>query len=254
MHQLPTLPITCSQGSTANPASGIAANSTTSSQAVTTIPNLPTATTSLLPSPLTPLGSLPPLSHNATPSGVHISSPSSDTSSNSSVYDATLLSTSLNAAMNMSDTMITKCCHAKRILILTSGEVTPKVMCQWELACLNFFSANKKITDAKCIESILPGLQDLWARDWVATNCTQLVALTFKEFMKELKMEFLPENWDHDLYNWICSSHLKICDNFAAWLNEIRHMNIILCGTDYHLDDDALRRQLDGLLNNDLQM
>lgn len=117
------------------------------------------------------------------------------------------------------------------------------------MCCEDFFSMNKKIEDADCVAAILPGLKDMQAWDWIATHHNELIELMFAEFLKELRKEFLPENWDNDLHSHICNSRPKPSDNFAAWLNNICHMNIVLCGTDYHFSDDALCMQLESLLN-----
>jgi len=126
-------------------------------------------------------------------------------------------------------------------------------MCQWEMACEDFFSTSKKLEVIDRVSTILPGLKDLCTRDWVATHHADLVALPFDDFMVELCREFLPEGWDDDLHAKICSSCLKSSDSFMSWVNEIRHLNIILWGTDYHFKDDPLHLQLDSLIDSDLR-
>jgi hypothetical protein len=148
-----------------------------------------------------------------------------------------------------------ECIHAepKRIPLLSPGEVTPMVIRQWEMACEDFFSANKKLEEEDRVAAVLPGLKDMHARDWVATHRAELVALPFASFMKDLHKEFLSDGWDDELHARICNSPLKPSDSFAKWVNDIRHLNIILCGTDYHFSEDALHFQLDSLLDVDLR-
>jgi hypothetical protein len=148
-----------------------------------------------------------------------------------------------------------ECLHdePKRIPLLTAGEVSPLVMRQWEMACEDFFSASKKLEVADRVAAILPGLKDLRARDWVATHRADLVILPFDEFMVQIRREFLSEGWDDELHAKICSSRLKISDSFMSWVNELRHLNIILRGTDYHFNDDSFRLQLDSLIDADLR-
>jgi hypothetical protein len=143
----------------------------------------------------------------------------------------------------MSSNTPAECLHAepKRIPLLTPGEVSPMVMRQWEMACEDFFSANKKLEEVDCVTAILPGLKDMRARDWVATHRDHLVTLAFGDFMKELHREFLSKGWDDELHARICNARLKPNEPFAKWVNDIRHTNIILRGTEYHFSDDALR-------------
>jgi hypothetical protein len=82
----------------------------------------------------------------------------------------------------------TKCVHAepKCIPLLTLGEVSPMVMHQWEMACKDVFSVNKKLDNTDHVSVVLPGLKDMCACDWVATHCAELVDLSFTDFMKNL--------------------------------------------------------------------
>lgn len=102
------------------------------------------------------------------------------------------------------------------------------------------------------MSTILPGLKDMRARDWVATHRAELITLPFTDFMKTLHKEFLSEGWDNELHACICNVHLKTSDSFLKWVNDIHHMNIILHGTEYHFSEDALCFQLDSLLDIDL--
>lgn len=140
----------------------------------------------------------------------------------------------------------------KQIPLLTPGEISPLAMQQWEMACKDFFSANKKVDKKDRVSTILPGLKDMHARDWVATHHNLLGALAFLVFMKEFHMEFLPGGWDNKLHAHICNSQLRSSDSFPKWVNNIHHSNIILRGTSYHFSDDALHLQLDTLLDLDL--
>jgi hypothetical protein len=126
------------------------------------------------------------------------------------------------------------------------------VMRQWEMACEDFFSANKKLEESNHVAAVLPGLKDMRARDWVMTHRTELVALTIAGFMKDLHKEFLSDGWDDELHARICNARLRPSDSFAKWVNDICHLNIILRGTDYHFSEDTLHFQLDSLLDVDL--
>jgi len=108
----------------------------------------------------------------------------------------------------------------KQIPLLTSGEISPLVMHQWEMACEDYFSARKKLEVTDRISAVLPGLKDLHAHNWVVTHHKEITPLSFEDFMAMLHCEFLPEGWEDELHAKICSSHLKMSDSFISWINK----------------------------------
>jgi len=60
------------------------------------------------------------------------------------------------------------------------------------MACKDFFSTNKKLKEEDCVSTILPGLKDMHARDWVMTHHDHLSSLVFPDFMNNFHKEFLP--------------------------------------------------------------
>ena len=154
----------------------------------------------------------------------------------------------------MPSSFFAECIHdePKHIPLLMAGEISPLVMCQWEMACEDYFSASKKLEVTDCMAAILPGLKDLHAHDWVTTHHVGLIVLNFDDFMVTIHWEFLAEGWDDELHAKICSLHLKPSDSFMSWVNELFHLNIILRGMDYHFADDPLCLQLDSLINTNL--
>jgi hypothetical protein len=64
-----------------------------------------------------------------------------------------------------------ECLHTepKHILILTAGEISPVVLWQWEMACDDFFAANRKLETAEHVGAVLPGLKDMHICDWIMT-------------------------------------------------------------------------------------
>jgi hypothetical protein len=175
--------------------------------------------------------------------------PSIDDSDSDSFYDLCPL-----PLRTISANTPAECIHAelKHIPLLIPKKVTPMVIRQWEMACEDFYSVNKKLEEEDRVAAVLPSLKDMHARDWVAMHHMELIALPFASFMKDLCKEFLSDGWDDELHAHICNSCLKPSDSFMKWVNNIHHLNIILCGTNYHFSEDALCFQLDSLLNVDL--
>jgi hypothetical protein len=127
-----------------------------------------------------------------------------------------------NAVVSMSTTTPAECLHAEPrwIPLLTPGVVTPMVVCQWEMACANFFKANKKLEVNDRVAAVLLGLKDMQAQDWVTTHGNHLSGLTFSAFIVELQKEFLPDGQDDELHAKICNMCLKSlgCDTGDPWV------------------------------------
>lgn len=81
----------------------------------------------------------------------------------------------------------------------------------------------------------------------------EFIAVPFASFMKELCKTFLSNGWDNELHGCICNACLRPSDSFSKWVNDIHHLNIILCGTDYHFSEDTLCFQLNSLLDVNLR-
>ena len=72
--------------------------------------------------------------------------------------------------------------------------------------------------------------------------------------MVEFRACWLPYDWEQNVWSKILSAHLypkKQC--FKEWASAIQSLNVSLCGTASHLDDDRIRLQLEAGLNKDLQ-
>ena len=74
--------------------------------------------------------------------------------------------------------------------VLTSGDVTPSVMMEFENACHDFFEA-KSVPQDKQVAFILPGIRDLRIRNWIAADRPTIVALPFASFMTQLRSNYL---------------------------------------------------------------
>lgn len=84
-------------------------------------------------------------------------------------------------------------------------------------------------------------------------NRKRLRTLEFEQFMDEFRSRWLPKTWVEDLRNDILGSRLDPkLTTFEAWASKIQTLNVALRGTDSHLDDDLMRRQLEA--NIDLEL
>ena len=159
---------------------------------------------------------------------VHPDSTAVSDSDNSSCSD--IASTLPRFYCAMSIKTPAECLHTepKHILILTGGEISPIVLRLWEMACEDFFTANRKLEAADYVGAVLPGLKDMRFHDWITSHCARLSTLAFSDFMKLLCKEFLPEGWEDKHHTQICNSRLKSSNSFTSWLNNVCHINFAL--------------------------
>jgi hypothetical protein len=71
-----------------------------------------------------------------------------------------------------------------KVPVLTTGDVTPVVMCQYENACNNYF-VHKKIPGDDQVTMIVGGLLDTRIADWINSDHVRIVELSFMDFMKD---------------------------------------------------------------------
>jgi len=129
---------------------------------------------------------------------------------------------------------------------LSAGTVSPEVLRQFENACRSFFR-NKEGLDAKDhVARIAGGLQDPLLADWYWTGQETFDALSFDDFMKELRNKWLPNDWEQDIRRRVLGT--KQSGAFWEWAVKMRSLNTLLRGTTTHLDDAALLNQLEANL------
>ena len=137
--------------------------------------------------------------------------------------------------------------------MLTSRDVTPSVMMEFENACYDFFEA-KSVPTEKHIAFILPGIRDLRIRNWIAANHATIVALTFVSFMKQLCDNYLHPDWEDHVHDEILNSRLDPNkESFWSWSQHIIKLNCLLKNTTSVFDDTTLRNQLDTHLDDGLK-
>ena len=110
--------------------------------------------------------------------------------------------------------------------ILTEGAITPEVLHLWERACLNYFR-RKKISPNGQVEDILFEIKDLRLSRWIEARESSLKAMSFANFMAELREEALEPNWARTLRMEV----LRIRQDgrvFFDWVCEVECKNAIL--------------------------
>ncbi|TFY53536.1 hypothetical protein EVJ58_g9399 [Rhodofomes roseus] len=112
---------------------------------------------------------------------------------------------------------------------LHPGELTAEVLCDFEDACLNYFNRNRsKIKTEDQTSSILGELLDFRIRDWISCDRDVIEALAFKEFMKQLREQFLDKDWAGTLHSEILHCRQKGADTFADYSLRVIKKNTVL--------------------------
>ncbi|PPQ83763.1 hypothetical protein CVT24_007449, partial [Panaeolus cyanescens] len=152
----------------------------------------------------------------------------------------------------------------KHVPIMTEGKIVPKVMRKFEIACSNFFDYKISLAEADKVRAILCAFQDEHIADFIKTECARLIALTFPQFMAELRTRYLDPEWDSDLkdtilqstmldYNSVIAVDGKDGEDFFDWAKRLEAKNMLLRGTTYHMTEEALKQQLQSAMDRDLR-
>ena len=78
--------------------------------------------------------------------------------------------------------------------------------------------------------------------DWYWTGQVTFDALSFEDFMKEVRNQWLANDWEQDVCRKVLG--MKQSGSFWEWAMKMRSWNTLLWGTSAHLDDAGLLNQL----------
>ena len=136
-----------------------------------------------------------------------------------------------------------------------SGKISPKAVKDFENHCLNYFvNAKGGIDDNLKMSRILGCFESDLIKNWISVHCARFTTLSFMEFMVEFRAHWLPHDWEQNIQSKILSTHLyPKKQHFKEWASAIQSLNVSLCGTASHLDDDHICLQLEAGLDEDLQ-
>ena len=115
----------------------------------------------------------------------------------------------------------------KQVPILTTGDITPEVLIDWFNACENYFT-ERDTPDDKRVAKVLGGLQDVLFKDWYSPDRARVTALSWTDFIKEVKSEFLSSTWVEDARNKLLSMRQRDTDTFKEFSNRFEKANAIL--------------------------
>jgi len=137
-----------------------------------------------------------------------------------------------------------------RAPVLTAGDISPAVMMDFENAAQDFFIA-KSIPADKQVAMTIPGLKDIRVRNWISADRERLIALPFIDFMKELRTNYLHQDWEDQVHNDILTSTLAASNmTFWNWAQHLLKLNCLLRSMLSVFDDGELRNHLEAHLND----
>ena len=137
--------------------------------------------------------------------------------------------------------------------VLTEGDISPAVMMDFENAALDFF-VSKSVPSEKQVTMIIPRIKDLRICDWISAECACLVELPFMDFMKEMRANYLHQDWEDQIRNQILTSTLTSSKtSFWNWSQKLLKLNCLLRRTTSVFEDTALRNHLEAHLDDELR-
>ncbi|KIK04641.1 hypothetical protein K443DRAFT_120838 [Laccaria amethystina LaAM-08-1] len=137
--------------------------------------------------------------------------------------------------------------------VLTSGDLTLAVAMDFENAAQDFFVA-KTVPTERQVSLILPGIKDIRICDWITADHACISSLAFADFIKELCLNYLQNNWEDQIHNEILTSTLASSHkSFWNWSQKLLSLNCLLCNTSSILDDATLCNHLEAHLNDKLK-
>lgn len=118
------------------------------------------------------------------------------------------------------------------------------------MACKLYFS-QKKIPDEEQVEKIAWSIQDPWVQNWYITHQRRIDEMDFLTYMEELQRVWLPTDWERTIHARVLATS-QGDRNFWDWAVELQSTNTLLFSTASHLNEDAMRNQLEASRNTEL--
>jgi len=134
--------------------------------------------------------------------------------------------------------------------LLTPGDLTPEALQAWEMGCRRFFR-QKDVAERDQVGRVAWNLQEPRVQDWYISDYDRLNALSFAEFMQEVRSYWLPSDWVAVVRQkmWASTQGEK---PFHVWAAEIQSQNVLLHGDPSHLSDERLCYYLESHMHADL--
>ena len=149
----------------------------------------------------------------------------------------------------------TPSCIMSHTPIMTDGDITPKIVHEFETHCTTFFINTKDgVADNQKVKNILGCFKNNLVTDWATSKQEHFITLTFKEFMKEFQGHWLPKNREHIVHVEMLDTCLDLKIHcFESWATQIMTHNVSLRNTNSFMTNNQLRLQLHIMMDLELQ-
>ena len=134
---------------------------------------------------------------------------------------------------------------------LHDGVITPAVLQLWCKKSEIFFEV-KNLAPEDRVKNILSCFSSQALVNWVNENEATLRALSWADFMVQLKKNALTPGWDVTIFRTMVNIKQPSTQSFAKWMNDVRGANFSLTDTRFHKDSEALRAHLESHISDDL--
>ena len=128
--------------------------------------------------------------------------------------------------------------------IMGEGDLNAKNLHQYDNYCNGYFDV-KDIPEDKQVRKVIVGICDQQMKDHISTNHACIIALTFPEFLKELKDNWLNKNWEATTHVQLLHMVQGQDQPFRDYVIAVLAQNSLLMGTTSHLSNAKLCHQLE---------
>ncbi|KAH8102796.1 hypothetical protein DFH11DRAFT_1490497, partial [Phellopilus nigrolimitatus] len=135
--------------------------------------------------------------------------------------------------------------------VVTDGQMTPRLFCEWKGFCMAFF-ATKNVDPDDQVKLVARGLRPIEIVDWYESQHQNLDAHTFEDFCDLLRPIALRRGWEQeerDVIENLTQAGRK-AENFYF---DILARNRILHDTGFELGEDDIRFLMNARFDRDLK-
>jgi hypothetical protein len=132
--------------------------------------------------------------------------------------------------------------------LLSAGSITVVNLHRFDYVCKRFF-AYKEIPPEDQVACIIYSFESKFMQSWIESDTDHLIALSFAEFMLEVKCKWLPSDWENELIQELIAPQGTW--EFYEWSISVRKANNKLQAAEslQHIPDTHFHAHLMAHLN-----
>lgn len=134
---------------------------------------------------------------------------------------------------------------------ITSGVMTAELLHRFEHFARGYLANKENLPKANYVAHIAYAFEDSLFSDWFQTSWNYYEKLSFTEFMTKVHAHWLTAGWEKELTRKVHNTKQGVTP-FRDFSTNIRHDNLLLKNTKYHLSPAQLQTQIESNLSHDL--